>query len=132
MRMRPGAATVSGCPEGEVDPNFALAYSALGAAYLTAGQIVPAAPAEEKAYALRDRMTVPGRFQAETGYYDVVTGEVEKSAAVYAQWLQLFPRNLIARVNLSYCLSLLGRADEAALYCEMLPAIFLPARSMEA
>jgi serine/threonine protein kinase/tetratricopeptide (TPR) repeat protein len=100
----------------EVDPNFALAYSALGAAYQSANNTILAAPSEEKAYALRDHMTVPGRFQAETGYYDLVTGEVEKSAAVYAQWLKLFPQNLIARVNYAYSLSRLGQADESARY----------------
>ena len=100
----------------EVDPNFALAYSALGAAYETDYDTVLAVAPEEKAYALRDRMTVAGRFQAETGYYDFVTGEAEKSATVYAQWLQLFPQNLIARVNYAACLTLLGRFDEATLY----------------
>jgi pentatricopeptide repeat protein len=101
----------------EVDPNFALAYSGLGAAYVTGVDTTALAVApEEKAYALRDRMSVPGRFQAETGYYDLVTGEVPKSAAVYAQWLKLFPQNLIARVNYAYCLLRLGRADESAQY----------------
>jgi len=100
----------------EVDPNFALAYSALGGVYTMEYDLASAAAPEAKAYALRDRMTVPGRFQAETGYYDLVTGEAEKSAAVYAQWLELFPQNLIARVNYAYCLSELGRADEAIPY----------------
>jgi eukaryotic-like serine/threonine-protein kinase len=100
----------------EVDPNFALAYSALGAAYTMQRNAVSAMAPEAKAYALRDRMTVPGRFQAETGYYELVTGEVEKSAAVYAQWLQLFPQNLIARLNYAYCLAELGRVDEAIPY----------------
>lgn len=100
----------------EVDPNFALAYSALGGVYMMEYNTVLAVTPEAKAYALRDRMTVPGRFQAETGYYDLVTGEAEKSAAVYAQWLELFPQNLIARVNYAHCLSELGRADEAIPY----------------
>jgi serine/threonine protein kinase len=100
----------------EVDPNFALAYSALGAAYTTHYDTFSAIVPEEKAYALRDRMTLPGRFQAETGYYDLVTGEVEKSVAVYARWLQMFPQNLIARVNYAFCLDRLGQADESAHY----------------
>jgi pentatricopeptide repeat protein len=98
----------------QVDPNLALAYSALGAAYQTQDNTILTVAPEEKAYALRDRMTIPGRFQVETGYYDLVTGEVEKSAAVYAQWLELFPQNLIARVNYAFCLSRLGRPDESA------------------
>jgi tetratricopeptide (TPR) repeat protein len=100
----------------DVDPNFALAYFALGAAYQSALQSDQAAAAEEKAYALRDRMTVPGRFQAETGYFDIATGELDKSAAIYARWLALFPQNLIASFNYTYCLIRLGRYDEAALH----------------
>jgi serine/threonine protein kinase len=100
----------------QVDPNFALAYSALGAAYESGLDTALAVDPEERAYALRDRMTIPGRFQAETGYYDLVTGEREKSAPVYARWIELFPQNLIARVNYAHCLFQLGRFDEAALY----------------
>jgi serine/threonine protein kinase/tetratricopeptide (TPR) repeat protein len=99
----------------ELDPNFALAYSTLGAAYQSASQFEPAAASEQKAFALRNRMTAPGRFQAETGYYDLATGEVDKSVAVYALWLKLFPQNLIARFNYAYCLARLGRYDESAL-----------------
>jgi serine/threonine protein kinase len=100
----------------EVDPNFALAYSNLGAAYQTALQSDQAITGEEKAYTLRDRMTVPDRFRAETGYYDLATGELDKSAAIYARWLELFPHNLIARFNYAYVLLRLGRGDESAVY----------------
>jgi eukaryotic-like serine/threonine-protein kinase len=100
----------------DVDPNFALAYLGLGAAYQTALQSDLAVAAEKKAYALRNRLTVPGRFQAETGYYDIATGELDKSAAIYARWLELFPQNLIAQFNYSYCLLRLGRGDESAVY----------------
>jgi serine/threonine protein kinase/DNA-binding winged helix-turn-helix (wHTH) protein/tetratricopeptide (TPR) repeat protein len=100
----------------DVDPNFALAYLGLGAALQTALQSDLAVTAEKKAYALRNRLTVPGRFQAETGYYDIATGELDKSAAIYARWLELFPQNLIAQFNYSYCLLRLGRGDESAVY----------------
>jgi pentatricopeptide repeat protein len=98
----------------DVNPDFALAYFALGAAYQSTLQFDQAAAAEREAYALRNRMTVPDRFQAETGYYDLATGELDKSAAIYARWLELFPQNLIARFNYAFCLSRLGRFDEAA------------------
>ena len=57
----------------ELDPNFALAYFLLGAVYQTSLQFDQASAAEEKAYALRGRMTVADRFQAETGYFDIAT-----------------------------------------------------------
>ena len=83
----------------ELDPDFALAYSALGAVYQSTLQFDQASAAEEKAYALRGRMTVADRFQAETGYFDIATRELDKSAKSYSQWLALFPHNLIARFN---------------------------------
>ena len=96
----------------EIDPNLALAYSALGAAEESLRGFTPAA-AEKKSFDLRDRMTLPGRFQVETGYYQLVTGELEKSSAIYARWVQLFPENVIARINFAHCLDLLGRMDQA-------------------
>ncbi len=100
----------------ELDPDFALAYSALGAVYQSTLQFDQASAAEEKAYALRGRMTVADRFQAETGYFDIATRELDKSAKSYSQWLALFPHNLIARFNYAYCLNRIGRPDEAAAY----------------
>jgi hypothetical protein len=98
----------------DLDPNFALAYSALGAADINVlGEESRMKTAEERAFTLQDRMTVPDRFQAETGYYDLVTGELEKSSLIYARWLQLFPQNIFVRVNYAHCLRLLGRADQA-------------------
>ena len=100
----------------DLDPDFALSYFALGAAYQSDSQFDQAAAAEEKAYALRDRLTVPGRFQVETGRYVVATGEFDKAAAVFRHWIELFPQDLIARYNYAYILDLLGRTEEAARY----------------
>ena len=103
----------------ELDPGFALAWHALGATYYNLGDLVPAKAAMKKAYDLRDRMTVPGRFQVESGYYDLTTGELEKSYSVYLQWVDLFPQDLIARINLARCLVFLGRTDQAIVYRRM-------------
>ena len=97
----------------EVDPNFGLAYFALGTTYHNLGEIGAAKAAITKAYELRSRLTVPARLQVETGYYDVVTGELEKSYPLYVQWLTLFPQDLIARFNFAHCQVALGRIDEA-------------------
>jgi serine/threonine protein kinase/tetratricopeptide (TPR) repeat protein len=97
----------------EIDPNLALAYSAMGAAQQAIGGLTPAV-AEKKSFDLRERMTLPGQFQVQTGYYDLVTGEREKSSAIYARWLELFPQNIIARINFAHCLDLLGRIEQAA------------------
>jgi len=97
----------------ELDPNFALAYSALGSASEAVGETPQGIAAEERAFKLQDRMTVPGRFRVEAGYYHLATGELEKAASIYARWLELFPQNVIVRVNFAHCLRLLGRTDQA-------------------
>src|SRR5579862_9587783 len=69
--------------------------------------------ASRKAYDLRDRLTVPGRFHVEQAYYENVLGDLEKDCALLAEWVHTFPADFIARNNHSACLRRLGRSDEA-------------------
>jgi len=109
----------------ELDPNFGLAYAALGAALAGLNQFPMAAAAEKKAYELRNRMTEPTRFQVEDLYYGGVTGEEEKAYPALLQWVQTFPRDVIAHNNLARCLNALGQpdreADEAREAARLLP-----------
>ncbi len=98
----------------ELDPDFALAYAALGAANLNLGELAPATAALKKAYELRGRLSAPSRFRVEDLYYDIVTGEQEKAYAVVSQWVQTFPRDVVAHNNFARCLKLLGQPDQAA------------------
>jgi tetratricopeptide (TPR) repeat protein len=97
----------------QIDPNFALAYSALARAHESLGEDVLAARAATKSYELRVRLTLPRRLNAEQSYYEVVTGEQEKSRAVLTEWIRTFPDDFFAHANLTVCLSLLGLRDEA-------------------
>jgi serine/threonine protein kinase/DNA-binding winged helix-turn-helix (wHTH) protein len=98
----------------DADPNLALAYLALAARYAndyqTADQAVPPA---KKAYELRDRLTGPAAFLAETLYYGLATGELEKAIPVYQRWTEAFPRDIRARANFSTCLRLLGQPQRS-------------------
>ncbi len=109
-----------------LDPQLALAYTALGALYSNFGKGNEASAAETKAYELRDRLTGPTRFLAETLYYDVVTGDLEKSVPVYEQWTHTFPLDIRSHINFSFCLINLGRyqkaADEAREAVRLLPS----------
>jgi tetratricopeptide (TPR) repeat protein len=98
----------------ELDPEFALAYAALGAASSNLEELAPATAAYRKAYELRGRLSEPSRFQVENLYYDQVTGEQEKVYAVLSQWTKTFPRDVVAHNNLARCLKLLGQLDQAA------------------
>jgi len=97
----------------QIDPNFALAYSALARAHESLGEDVLAARAATKSYELRVRLTLSRRLNAEQSYYEVVTGEQEKSRAVLTEWIRTFPDDFFAHANLTVCLSLLGLRDEA-------------------
>jgi eukaryotic-like serine/threonine-protein kinase len=97
----------------QVDPNFALAHSALSAAYEAERQLTLATASSLRAFELRDRLTLPGRFQVESSYYTLVTGEEEKACAVLADWVKTFPDSLIAHNNLSVCLSDLGDLEQS-------------------
>jgi tetratricopeptide (TPR) repeat protein len=97
----------------ESDPDFGLAYAALGAAHGVLNEFALAAADEKKAYELRTRMTDVTRLQTEYLYYDTVTGEQEKAYPVLLQWVQTFPRDVNGRNNFSRWLSLLGQPDRA-------------------
>lgn len=97
----------------QVDPNFAMAYSALAHANESLGEDVLAARAAMKSYELRGRLTLPQRFNAEQDYYELVTGEREKNRVVLSKWVQTFPDDFFAHTSLAHCLSLLGLRDEA-------------------
>ncbi len=97
-----------------LDPNLALAYVALGARYSNLGEMELASAAEKKAFDLRDRLTGPARFLAETLYYDLGTGELEKAYPIHEQWVQTFPLDPRAHINFSFFLEELGQYDRAS------------------
>ncbi|WP_263354769.1 protein kinase domain-containing protein [Acidicapsa acidisoli] len=97
----------------EKDPNFALAYAADGSGNFWLGKGTPASLGFSKAFDLRSRLTIPGRFQVETAYYGVGRNEWEKGRAIGEEWVHTFPRDVIARIDLGTCLKYLGRHNEA-------------------
>jgi len=95
----------------EKDPNLALAYAAEGSGNAWLGKHAQALVAVTKAFELRNRLTIPARFQVETAYY-ASRNEWDKECRVGQEWVQAFPRDVIARINFSVCLQCLGRHDE--------------------
>jgi serine/threonine protein kinase/DNA-binding winged helix-turn-helix (wHTH) protein len=95
----------------EKDPNFALAYAAEGSGNHWLAQDASALICYAKAFDLRNRLTLPVRFQVETLYYGG-RNEWDKSCRVGQEWIQAFPRDVIARTNGSSCLERLGSHDE--------------------
>ena len=77
----------------ELDPRFAMAYTALGVSCGNLGESGVAAENLRKAYDLRDRVSERERLRISAFYYAFATGELEKEAQTYELWLQSYPRD---------------------------------------
>jgi eukaryotic-like serine/threonine-protein kinase len=97
----------------EMDPNFALGYRALSVVYGNLNEAGRSAENARKAYELRGKVSDRERFSIEAIYYTHATGELEKAAEVYEQWLQIYPRELVARGNLGVVSGALGNLEKA-------------------
>ena len=102
----------------ELDSRFALAYSNLAVGYYNLNQNALAADRIRQAFELADRQTVRDRLHITTLYYDLGTGDVGKAIQSYKEWVQLYPRDDIAKGNLASEYFLIGDYDQAANYAQ--------------
>jgi eukaryotic-like serine/threonine-protein kinase len=92
----------------ELDPNFAMAYAGLAAAYRSLAETGAGADAAKKAYELRDRVSERERLYIEAHYENDVAGDLEKSRQIYEAWAQSYPRDDVPPTNLGVIYSMLG------------------------
>jgi eukaryotic-like serine/threonine-protein kinase len=85
----------------ELDPNFAIAYARMGQAYANTGQIGPAIENTKLAFERRERTSELEKLYISTHYYDIVTGESDKSTEAYQLWKRTYPRDSIPTNNLA-------------------------------
>jgi serine/threonine protein kinase/tetratricopeptide (TPR) repeat protein len=97
----------------ELDPNFALAYAALGSSYFNLNQTHLAAENATKAYELRERVSERERYRISTTYYHAVTGELEKAIGEYKLWSKSYPRDDTPHLNLGVIYQQLGQYDKS-------------------
>src|SRR5437660_7246564 len=97
----------------EIDPNFALAYARMASIYYNSRQYDLAAEASQKAYELRDRVSERERLYISAGYYDNVTGELEKYLETLELWKHTYPRDASPHNNLAVKYNELGLFDKA-------------------
>jgi tetratricopeptide (TPR) repeat protein len=102
----------------ELDSKFALAHSNLSVAYYNLNQNALAADHIRKAFESADRQTVRDRLHITTLYYDLATGDVQKAIGSYKDWVRLYPRDDIARGNLSSEYFLIGDYEQAASFAQ--------------
>jgi serine/threonine protein kinase/Flp pilus assembly protein TadD len=97
----------------EIDPNFALAYARMASMYYNSRQYDLAAAASQKAFELRDRVSERERLYISAGYYDNVTGELEKYLETLEVWKGTYSREGGPHNNLAVKYNELGQFDKA-------------------
>jgi len=76
----------------QLDPNFAMAFAALGSCYQSLGETELGGEKIRRAYDLRTHLSQREKFYIESTYYHYVTGDLEKARQVYELSAQIYPR----------------------------------------
>lgn len=96
-----------------IDPDFAVAYAALGNAYSNLGETGLAATNIRKAYELREHVSEHERLYIESHYYQFATGDLGKASQAYEVWAATYPNDEAPRTNLAVIYSDLGKFDQS-------------------
>lgn len=94
-----------------LDPDFAVAYAALGNAYSNLGETGEAAANLRRAYELRSRVSERERLYIESHYHELVTGDLTKARVIYQTWAATYPDDVAPRIDLALIDSNLGELE---------------------
>jgi DNA-binding winged helix-turn-helix (wHTH) protein/tetratricopeptide (TPR) repeat protein len=97
----------------ELDPNFAMAYAALGVTYGMAREYELAAQFSQRAFELRDRVSEREKFYISLRYDMDVLDDGDRAIEVLELWKQTYPRDFVPRTNLAARYDAIGRYQEA-------------------
>ena len=106
-----------------LDPNFAMAYAALGTIHSNIGETNLAAENTRKAYELRERVSEREKLSIESHFDQFVTGDLEKARQVCELLAQTYPRDFVPPNNLGVIYTALGQYDKSL--AEMREALLL-------
>jgi len=96
-----------------LDPNFAIAYAALGTSYGNLAETVPGAENLRRAYELRDRVSDREKLSIASAYEVGVTGNLEAARRVLELWVRTYPHDFIPYTNLGAIYTHQGDYDKA-------------------
>jgi len=98
----------------ELDPNFAMGYRALGAAYASISEPRRASEYYTRAFQLRDAVSERERLTIAADYHLNVTGDLGKAAQAYEEQIEIYPRDAVSYSGLGNVYMAQGRYEKAA------------------
>jgi tetratricopeptide (TPR) repeat protein len=96
-----------------IDPNFAMAYLALGNCYGNLAESSLASDNLRKAYELRDRVSEREKLDIESEYHLIATGDLEKAQQSFEVFRRTYPRDWLPLLELGSIYSELGQYDKS-------------------
>ncbi len=97
----------------EIDPNFAMGHRAVGRDYLTLGQTERANEYYAKAFGLRRYASAWEELAITADYHRIVTGDLDKAARTYQEWIRSYPRVGGVYGYLAFVLAAQGQYEKA-------------------
>ena len=97
----------------ELDPNFAVAYEAVGGDYGNLAELGRASEYFTKAFQLREHASEREKLRITGQYYQNVTGELDKAVQTYQERIESYPREPLAYGNLGIVYSEQGQYQKA-------------------
>lgn len=97
----------------DLDPDFALAYDELGLDYYNLSESGRASEYFSKAFQLRENTSEWERLAITADYYLNVTGELDKAAQTYEQWVESYPKDNEAYASLGVVYATQGDYQKA-------------------
>jgi tetratricopeptide (TPR) repeat protein len=98
----------------ELDPKFAMGYRRLGGDYYSLAELGRATEYYARAFQLREHASEREKLDITANYYETVTGELEKAAQTYQEWVEKYARDYRAHSNFGNVYAELGEYGRAA------------------
>ncbi len=96
-----------------LDPNFAMGYRQVGGDYASLSELGRASEYFTKAFQLREHASEREKLAITANYYSFVTGELDKAALTYQEWIESYPRDFAAYGNLGNVYAVQGQYAKA-------------------
>jgi|SRR5437016_327460 len=101
----------------QLDPNFAMGYSAVGGDYASLDEVGRASEYFTKEFRMREHASEREKLAITAHFYAIVTGELDKAAQTFQEEIESYPREAGAYVNLAVLYASRGQYEKAAEIC---------------